>query len=240
MLIGCERSGVIRHAFRRMGHDAWSCDLAPSEDGSKFHLQGDVLAVLTQHAWVGENAPKAWDIFGVHPSCQFLNSAGMHWTSRGKRDPIKTQEAILFAERCWEAGRQHAKSMFLENPVGVLSTRSNLGKPQQIIQPYEFGEDASKSTCLWLHNLPSLTGTKFVPPRMFCRACKACYHYQGEVKDCCPNCGAEAAKHCLPRWGNQTDSGQNRLAPSATRWMDRSRTYEGIAYAMAKQWGGIA
>lgn len=99
----------------------------------------------------------------------------------------------------------------LENPVGCISTR--IRKPTQIIQPYQFGDDASKKTCLWLRNLPPLTPTKYIPPRMV---------------------------NGKPRWANQTDSGQNKLGPSEDRWKERSRTYQGIADAMATQWGRIA
>ena len=116
-------------------------------------------------------------------------------------------KAIFFAEMLWNA--PIAKKC-IENPIGCLPTFSSLMKPTQIIQPYNFGEDASKATCLWLEGLPPLQDTKFIEPR----------YVDGK-----------------PRWSNQTDSGQNKLAPSARRSADRAKTYQGIADAMAEQWG---
>jgi hypothetical protein len=117
----------------------------------------------------------------------------------------------------------------IENPVGVISSR--IRKPDQIINPYQFGEDASKKTCLWLKGLPLLRPTNFVPPRMVC--CGAVVP-NGD-KHGCPNCNGD--KVARPRWGNQCDSGQNKLGPSDDRWKERSRTYQGIANAFATQWG---
>jgi hypothetical protein len=231
VLIGCERSGIIREAFRSLGHDAYSCDLAPAEDGSAFHIVGDFLKAVRSGRW---------DLAGVHPPCQFLNGAGIHWTTRGLRDPRETDKAIKFAEDCWSAVKEECQAGFLENPVGILTTRSKLGKWQQMIQPYNFGEDASKGTCLWLHGIFPLLPTRYVPPRMVCGLCKhVCspetvdhrLKWEGRIR--CPRCLGKM----LPRWGNQTDSGQNRLGPSETRSMDRARTYPGIARAMAEQWG---
>jgi ribosomal protein L40E len=156
----------------------------------------------------------------------------MHWTTRGLRDPKLTSDAIEFAETLWNCG---IEKICLENPVGVLSTRSNLGKPSQIIQPYEFGEDASKKTCLWLKNLPILESTEYFEPRMVCKACGGHNGYAAASRDGCRHCGAEAA-FLRPRWSNQTDSGQNKLGPSANRAAARAQTYRGIARAMAEQW----
>lgn len=194
-LIGCEQTGVIRREFRRRGWDAWSCDLSPSADGGP-HLQGDLLEYLDQD----------WDLIIAHPPCRYLSVSGMHWTTRGFRDPADTEAAIRFAEWIWQAP---CNRICIENSVGVLSTRSALGRPSQTIQPYEFGEDASKRTCLWLRGLPLLRPTRHVKPRMV---------------------------NGRPRWANQTDSGQNRLGPSEDRWLLRSKTYPGIAAAMADQW----
>lgn len=196
VLVACEFSGVVREAFRKRGHDAWSCDLLAAEDGSRFHIQRDVCEVV-------ENG---WDLIIAHPPCTYLTSAGMHWTKRGLRDPQLTEDAIGFA-RMFE---EYAHFVCVENPIGVLSTRWR--KPDQIIQPYQFGHDASKSTCLWLKNLPLLQPTGYVEPRI-----------------------VDGKK----RWANQTDSGQNKLGPSPDRWKMRSITYAGIAEAMASQWSAV-
>lgn len=198
-LIGCECSGSIRRAFRDRGHEAFSCDLTPAEDGSPFHLQADLLTVLREQ----------WDLVIAHPPCKYLSVSGMHWTTRGFRDPQETVKAIAFAQAIWNCG---CLKVCIENPTSVLSTRSSLGKMTQRIQPYEFGHDASKGTCLWLRGLPKLKldPAQFVPPRIV---------------------------NGKRRWANQTDSGQNRLGPSPQRSADRARTYPGIARAMAEQWG---
>lgn len=197
VLAACEFSGRVREAFRALGHDAWSCDLLPASDGSQFHFQGDVREVVEQ----------GWDMLIAFPPCTYLCSSGMHWTTRGLRDPKLTEDAVAFVRHL--LGSQIPR-IALENPVGAISTR--IRKPDQIIQPHQFGEDASKSTCLWLRGLPLLTPTAHVAPRIV---------------------------NGRKRWGNQTDSGQNKLAPSPTRWADRSETYAGIARAMALQWGNI-
>lgn len=197
ILIGCEKSGVIRRAFRDIGHDAFSCDLEPSEDDSPFHIQGDLSHRLND----------GWDMLIAHPECTFLCSSGLHWNCRTPGRADKTREAIEFAELLWRAP---IEKIAIENPIGCLPTFSELMEYTQIIQPYEFGHDASKATCLWLKNLPPLVGTQYVEPRIV---------------------------NGKKRWANQTDSGQNKLTPSATRSAARARTYEGIADAMAVQWG---
>jgi len=195
VLIGCEYSGRVRQAFRNLGHDAWSCDLLESEDCSPFHIKGDVLSLLSD----------GWDLAIFHPPCTYLSVSGMHWTTRGLRDPKLTEDALAFVQRLMDAP---IAKIAIENPVSVISSR--IRKPDQIVNPYQFGEDASKKTCLWLKGLPLLRHTSFVEPRMI---------------------------NGKPRWGNQCDSGQNKLGPSEDRWKERSRTYQGIANAMAEQWG---
>lgn len=209
VLIGCEESGVVREEFRALGHEAWSCDIKPASDRSKHHLEGDV-----RHAAYAD----VWDLFICHPPCTFLSSSGMHWTTRGVRDPKLTEYAIDFVKDLWAVPIPRKG---FENPVGVLSTRWM--KPTQIIQPYEFGEDASKRTCLWLDGLPPLVPTQYVKPRQV--------FVPGPVDG--------PLGKWLPRWSNQTDSGQNRLGPSEERAALRSRTYRGIARAMAEQWGAL-
>lgn len=195
VLVGCEYSGRVRNAFREAGHDAWSCDLLPSEDDSPFHIQGDVLPLLDQ----------GWDLGIFHPPCTYLAVSGLHWNKRDPARAAKTEEALAFVRALMSAPIER---IAVENPVSCISSR--IRKPDQIIQPYEFGEDASKRTCLWLKNLDLLTPTQMVEPRFV----------DGK-----------------PRWANQTDSGQNRLGPSEDRWKERSRTFAGVAKAMVEQWG---
>lgn len=196
ILIACESSGTVREAFRARGFDAWSCDLLPADDGSEFHIQGDALDAL-DNQW--------WDLVIAHPPCTYLSASGLHWNKRRPARALQTEDAVRFFMEF--AGL--AVPTAIENPVGLMSTRWR--KPDQIIQPYQFGDDASKATCLWLTNgLPKLQHTGYVEPRMV---------------------------NGKPRWSNQTDSGQNRLPPSKDRWKERSKTYSGIAQAMAEQWG---
>lgn len=197
LLVACEFSGVVRRAFTARGWDAWSCDLLPAEDGDPKHIQGDVRAVLAD----------GWDLLIAHPPCTYLCSSGLHWNTRVPGRAEKTEEALAFVKTLLAAP---VPRIALENPVGCIGTR--IRPADQIIQPYQFGHDASKQTCLWLVNLPTLSPTAHVAPRMV---------------------------NGRPRWGNQTDSGQNRLGPSADRWAKRSETYTGIAQAMADQWGPV-
>ena len=194
VLVACENSGVVSRAFRDRGHIAWSLDLLDTEGDPSWHIKGDVRHVLDSQ----------WDLLIAHPPCTYLSVSGMHWTTRGLRDPALTEDALSFVKLLM--GLKIPKSC-VENPVSIISSR--IRKPDQIIQPYEFGHDASKKTCLWLKGLPKLIPTQYIPPRI-----------------------VDGKK----RWSNQTDSGQNRLGPSADRWKERSKTYQGIADAMASQW----
>jgi site-specific DNA-cytosine methylase len=171
-----------------------SCDLLSAERPGPHH-QGDVRELLDQD----------WDLLIAHPPCTYLSVSGMHWTTRGLRDPKLTEDALDLVRLFMDAPIER---IAIENPVSVISSR--IRKPDQIIQPHQFGHDASKKTCLWLKNLPLLQSTEMVAPRMV---------------------------NGRPRWANQTDSGQNKLPPSKNRWKLRSKTYEGIADAMATQWG---
>jgi hypothetical protein len=213
VLVACEYSGIVRDAFRARGHDAWSCDLLPTEKpiwtydqqtGTKthhpergYHYEGDVLDLLHD----------GWDLMIAHPPCTYLTSSGLHWNKRRPERAAQTEDALQFVLMLANAP---IPRIAIENPVGCLSTRWR--KPDQTIQPHQFGHDASKSTCLWLTNLPKLVATKAVAPRMV----------DGK-----------------PRWSNQTDSGQNRVPPGPDQWKIRSTTYQGIADAMAEQWGTI-
>jgi hypothetical protein len=193
LLVACEYSGTVRDAFIRAGHDAMSCDLLPT-DAVGPHYQGDVFDIIGD----------GWDMMIAHPPCTYLSVSGMHWTARGLRDPQLTEDALKFVQRLLAAPIER---IALENPISVISSR--IRKPDQIINPWQFGHDASKRTCLWLKNLPSLAPTAIVEPRIV---------------------------NGKKRWANQTDSGQNRLPPSDDRWKIRSETYTGIADAMAAQW----
>ena len=216
VLIGCESSGAVRRAFRALGHDAWSCDLLPADDSDPHHFQCDVLQVIDRE----------WDIGIFHPPCTYLCSSGLHWNKRVPGRDQLTDESLAFVRRLMDAP---IEKIGIENPIGCIGTR--IRKPDQIIQPYQFGHDASKATCLWLKNLPPLRPTKYIEPRMVC--CGAVLSSEVGVRGC-PNCnGTNKAR---PRWGNQTDGGQNKLPPSIDRWKIRSETFEGIASAMALQW----
>lgn len=204
VLVACEFSGTVREAFRRMGHDAWSADLLPAADGSPYHIQGDVLNVIGND----------WDLMIAHPPCTYLTVSGLHWNKRDPERAQKTEAGLEFVRQLLSAP---IPRIALENPVSCISSR--IRKPDQTIQPYEFGADASKRTCLWLKNLPPLRKD---PAK---RVAGRWVHHNGRA---------------VERWSNQTDSGQNRLPPSADRWALRSITYLGIAEAMAEQWGGKA
>lgn len=194
VLVACEYSGTVRDAFIKKGHDAWSCDLLPTDKPGP-HYQTDVTSILNL----------GWDLMIAHPPCTYLSVSGMHWTKRGLRSPALTEDALDFVKLLMNAP---IDKIAIENPVSVISTR--IRQPDQIINPYQFGHDASKKTCLWLKNLAPLQSTNYIQPTVI-----------------------DGKK----RWGNQTKSGQNKLGPSADRWKIRSQTYSGIAEAMADQWG---
>jgi hypothetical protein len=197
VLVACEHSGVVRNAFLDRGHDAWSCDLLPSEDGSNRHIQGDVRDILDD----------GWDMLIVaHPPCTRLCNSGVRWLS--VPPPGKTAEqmrseleagADLFST-LWNADIPHRA---IENPVMHRHAKAlirNYQEPAQSVQPWQFGHGECKRTCLWLHDLPPLKPTRIVD-------------------------GREQRVH--------------RMAPSPTRWKERSRFYPGIAAAMADQWGTL-
>lgn len=153
VLIACEESGTVREALRRHGVDAVSCDVLPSRLPGP-HIQGDAVAALRSRRWRG--------LFAF-PPCTYIAGSGLHWNARVPGRALKTEEGLTFA-RAFIDGPDVAGIDFVstENPVGILSTR--VRKPDQKIQPYDFGEDASKKTCLWLKGFPPLLGTKFAPP----------------------------------------------------------------------------
>jgi len=194
LLIACEMSGRVRDAFIRKGHEAMSCDLLDTLVPGP-HYKGNIFDILYD----------GWDMMIAHPPCTYLSVSGLHWNKKNPDRAQKTEEGLEFVQRLMDAP---IDKICIENPVSCISSR--IRKPDQIIQPYEFGEDASKKTCLWLKNLPLLVGTERVPGRVV---------------------------NGKERWSNQTDSGQNRLGPSEDRAEIRSLTYMKIAEAMANTWG---
>ena len=190
VLVACECSGVVRDAFNARGHFAMSCDLLPS-DAPGMHYQGDVRDVLDG----------GWDLMIAHPPCTHLASSGAKWF---KNKQVEQAEALDFVRLLLNAP---IPRIALENPVGVISTQ--IRKPDQIVQPYEHGHEATKTTCLWLKNLPPLRPTDIVGKG---------------------NRHVTKSGRSLPEWYN--------LPPSADRWKIRSATFPGIAAAMADQWGG--
>jgi len=193
VLIGCEYSGRVRQAFRNLGHDAWSCDLLESEDGSPFHIVGDILPLLSQK----------WDLAIFHPPCTDLAVSGAAWFKEKIADG-RQQRALDFVRLLMDAD---IPRIVVENPVSVIS--SKIRKPDQIVQPWMFGHKEQKATCLWLKGLPKLRETNNVKAEMM----------------------------LLPKKERER---LHYLPPSPTRWKERSRTYQGIANAMAEQWGGDA
>jgi hypothetical protein len=147
VLVACEFSGTVREAFRERGHDAWSCDLLPTDRPSEFHIQGDVLNHLD----------KGWDLMIAHPPCTHLAVSGARWWAyKGKEQ----EEALRFVRQLMEAP---IPKIAIENPVSIISTA--IRKPDQIIQPWQFGHGETKATCLWLKNLKLLTPTNIVEGR---------------------------------------------------------------------------
>ena len=194
VLIACEFSGIVREAFKAKGHDAWSCDLLPTEIPGQ-HIQGDVL----------EHLEDGWDMMIAFPPCTHLSKAGgAHWKKPEKK---RLQwEALKFVHLLMDAPIER---IAIENPIGAINTR--IRKPDQRIQPYQFGHSWTKETCLWLKNLPVLKSTNIVKPT------------GNWVKP--GNWRPHRKFNDVPEGGNGN-------------WKDRSRMFKGIAQAMASQWGG--
>lgn len=199
VLIACECSGIVREAFNSIGDEAWSCDIKPSEDGGN-HFECDVREVLNRD----------WDLIIAHPPCTYFSNAGARWfyDERYKHKRIKDRDEALEFFHLFT--RSKTKHIAIENPVGTLSTLYR--KPDQIIQPYQFGHTASKATCLWLKNLPNLKPTDIKEVEYYIT----------------PN-GRKFTK-----WFYESST-----LPPKERATFRSRTFQGIADAMAKQWSPI-
>jgi hypothetical protein len=189
VLIACEYSGRTRQAFRALGHDAWSCDLLPSEDDSPYHIHGDVLPLLRQ----------PWDLVIAHPPCTRLCNSGVRWLH--ERNLWKDMYlAVAFFNECLNA---NAPMVAVENPVMHGHARSIIGPASFTVQPWQFGDNAKKRTCFWTRGLPPLVPTSDLD-------------------------------------GSTARAEVHLASPGPDRWKERSRTYPGLAAAMASQWGPIA
>ena len=193
VLIACEYSGIVRDAFKKKGHDAWSCDILETESPGN-HIQDDILKHLD----------KNWDLMIAHPPCTHLAVSGARLFTEGKKPWSLQIKALDFVRKLLNAP---IDKIALENPVSVISTK--IRKPNQIIQPFEYGHDVTKKTCLWLKNLPNLKPTKIVKPDIVLVNGKKMsrMHYE------------------------------SFKLPSKERSKVRSKFYTGIAAAMADQWG---
>lgn len=181
VLIACEYSGTVREAFSKLGHDVWSCDILETEIPGN-HLQCDVREILSD----------GWDMMIAHPPCTHLAVSGARWFKYKQKEQA---EALEFVRLLLDAP---IEKIALENPISIIS--SHIRKPDQIIQPWQYGHGETKATCLWLQNLPKLQSTNIVEGR------------EQRI------------------W---------KMPPGENRWKERSRTFEGIAQAMANQWGSV-
>jgi len=226
VLIACEYSGIVREAFNAVGFNAISCDKRPTEKPGK-HVTGDVTDYLSgcyicECGWIfsaelgkygcanccgeGETALVTWDAMIAHPPCTRLtNSVWWYILKHDLHDEV--EKAAGFFLKLWNAP---IPCIGIENPIPNKGAREYLPHYNQIIQPWQFGDDASKATCLWLKNLPPLLSMQF----------------------CEPDRWADGK----PRWSNQTDGGWNKMGPSEDRSKERARFWPGVAKAMAEQW----
>lgn len=188
VLVACEFSGIVREAFRKKGHDAWSCDLLPAEDGSQYHIQ-DAIEHVLREPYDALNFRSPWDLMIAHPPCTHLAVSGARWFRDKRGEQLEALDLVRFLLR------YPIPKIALENPISIISTQ--IRKPDQIIQPWMFGHGETKATCLWLKGLPKLTPTDIVEGR-------------------------------VPK--------VHMMRPGPNRWKARSRTYQGIADAMADQW----
>lgn len=197
VLVACEFSGTVRDAFRALGHDAWSCDLLPTDADPKYHYQEDVYKVLQL---------KKWDMLIAHPPCTYLTNAGVCHLHTDRTRWEKMKQGAKFFKNLLQ---YPIKYVAVENPIMHKYAVRIIGRRQdQVIHPWMFGHKEQKATCLWLKNLPKLKPTKNVKEQMLLL----------------PKAQRERV-HWLP--------------PSQDRWKLRSKTYSGIAKAMAQQWGNL-
>ena len=215
VLIACEESQAVTKAFRELGHEAYSCDILPASGGHpEWHIQRDVFEVINE----------GWDLMVAHPPCTFLAVSGASWYyhPEDKNLPVEQRRPHpRYPNRAMD--REMAVGFFMalmnapieriavENPIGIMSSRFR--KPDQIVQPWQFGDSASKSTCLWLKNLPKLTATEIVD--------------KGEIV-------TFASGKSMPKW--YADALYTAKTKEERQTL-RSKTFPGIAKAMAEQWG---
>lgn len=190
VLIGCEESQAVTKEFRKLGHEAYSCDIQECSGGHpEWHLHMDVIKAITEHG--------PWDFIGLHLPCTAVAVSGNRWYGEGTQGIGDRLMSVQWMRDVWEIAKQHAKFVYLENPVGVLNKYSDAFPKPQYVQPWQFGHGETKKTGLWLHNLPPLEPTNIV------------------------------------------DGRENRIwkmPPSEDRGKLRSKTYQGIAEAIANQW----
>jgi len=229
ILIACEESQAVCKTFRDLGHNAYSCDILPCSGGHpEWHYNFDVFEVIANNGGVLQNGEEhfldgKWDLMIAHPPCTFLSVSGARWfyhpEDKGKpveerrphpRFPNRKQEKQDAIDFFMKIANADIERIAIENPIGAIST--NWRKPDQIVQPYMFGDEASKATCLWLKNLPLLTPTKIVG--------------KGERV-------VLSSGRSLPKW--YSDSFHTSISTEERRTL-RSKTFQGLADAMADQW----
>ncbi len=199
ILVACEKSNRVAGAFRAIGHDAWSCDIMPCEIDTPYHIQGDV----------SEHLKDGWDMMIAHPPCTYLSNAGLHYLTNNLERKEQLSNAYNFVLNLWNAP---INRIAIENPTGWLNT--HWMKPAQVIQPYYFGDNEMKTTCLWLKNLPILFVTKWLPK-------------------------PEPVGMCVRKTGKKAGQIYNYYYHEGKNQEGRSRTFKGIAEAMAIQWGSL-
>jgi hypothetical protein len=230
VIIGCEFSGIVRESFRARGHDAWSCDLLPSEIPG-YHIQDDILNYI--------GPEYNWDLAIFHPPCTYLTNAGvchLHAnvvSKNGKRAAINGEERM---EKMRESAEFFNKLLnapiprvVVENPIPHKYARAIIGKYSQIIQPFMFGVPETKKTCFWLKNLPLLQPTNLLPA-LLCHSCFGLGKIEGSTRKCI-TCLGVGKLNRRPR--------VHREPPGPDRWKNRSRTPQGIANALADQYGKL-
>ncbi len=226
VLVGFEESQTVTKEFRKLGYEAFSNDIKECTGGHpEWHLKMDIFLALKL---------MKWDLIILHPPCTAIAISGNSTYAKGKLKEKERIEAVKFTQKVWDNARLICKYVVMENPVGCLNTLGYFPKPQYI-QPYQFGHTDSKKTGLWLHNLPKLTPTKIMEPVWYTNPDGSVYKDKGGSRYSPTH--YYGGKNLKPRWSNQTPSGQNKLGPSPDRATLRSKTYEGIAKAMADQWG---
>lgn len=242
VLVGCEESQAVTIELRAIGVEAFSCDLKPCSGGHpEWHIQGNLLEVLNGGTFKTQDGKthtvKKWHAGIFFPDCTFLTCSA-EWaykegpyhqkvkpgTLTGAARIAARAEALEFVLKLWDSG---IDNISLENPRGHLS--SAFMKPTQIIQPWQFGHPESKATCLWLKGFPPLQPTKYADFKNYRCSCGEVFPFELGKYGCCD-------KPARPLWDNMTKSGQNKLSPGAKRAETRSKTYPGIAKAMAQQW----